>query len=418
MIGLQPFVNQRAAYLNTVTELIASAPAIDSLEVSDASPDPADPVTVTAWVRPAGSAIASVELYYRASPAEVYQRMAMSAGGGDQYSAVLPIAAVAGQRVAYYAAATAANSHSSVSFYPARTEWDPQYVEYTFGATGGVRITEWMYSGASGEFVEFTNTSDAPVDMTGWSFDDDHATPGAFDLSAFGVVQPDESVVITESPAESFRSDWGLGPNVKIIGELGAVNGNNLARNDEINLYDAGDVLVDRLRYGDQTFAGTIRTQNASGQTCCQFIGQNDVYHWELSALGDLFGSFAAATGDVGNPGSFDWSACAGCGTTSVIASAPHHPTTAWLAPAQPNPFSASTEILFGLDHESMVSFAIYDATGRQVRRLADRTFTTGSHRVLWDGTDGAGHRAPAGIYIARLVAGDEVALRKFVRVR
>ncbi len=34
--------------------------------------------------------------------------------------------------------------------------------------------------------------------MTGWSFDDNHGQPGAFSLSAFGIVQPGESVIITE----------------------------------------------------------------------------------------------------------------------------------------------------------------------------------------------------------------------------
>ncbi|HVP11421.1 MAG TPA: lamin tail domain-containing protein, partial [Phycisphaerae bacterium] len=43
---------------------------------------------------------------------------------------------------------------------------------------GPMQITEWMYQGANGEFVEFTNTGSTPVDMTGWSYDDDSAVPG------------------------------------------------------------------------------------------------------------------------------------------------------------------------------------------------------------------------------------------------
>ena len=45
-----------------------------------------------------------------------------------------------------------------------------------------VQITEWMdngnAAGSIGEFVELTNRGAAPVDMNGWSFDDDSAGGG------------------------------------------------------------------------------------------------------------------------------------------------------------------------------------------------------------------------------------------------
>ena len=132
----------------------------------------------------------------------------------------------------------------------------------------GMAITEWMYGGSTsvgGEFVEFTNLSNQAIDMTGWSFNDDQRIPGVFDLSDFGVVEPGESVILTEDPAEDFRQEWGLAPSVKIVGDLGNPNGRNLGRNDEINLYDHTDALVARLTYGDQAFPGTIRTQRVSG---------------------------------------------------------------------------------------------------------------------------------------------------------
>jgi hypothetical protein len=312
MIGLQQFVDQRGTFLNSQGELAAVGPTINSVLPSSATPDPAQTVTISASVTPAGSAISAVDLYYRPSPTGVYQRVSMNSLGGGVYSVDLPITGAAGQRVNYYVRAVAANTFLSQSFLPRQTEWDPMLVEYTFGATGGMRISEWMYSGVGGEFVEFTNVSQAPIDMTGWSMDDDHVTPGAFSLSAFGIVQPGESVVVTEAAAETFRTAWGLSPSVKIIGSLGVSSGNNLARNDEINLYDATNTLVDRLTYGDQTFPGTIRTQNISGQTCSSSIGQNDVSAWVLSTIGDQFGSFAATTGDRGSPGTYTSPSC-GC---------------------------------------------------------------------------------------------------------
>jgi hypothetical protein len=319
IIGLQQFITQRATFLGGSAELNAVGPTISDVQASSAAPDPAEPVVITAAVAPAGSAVASVELFYRPDASTGYLRVPMhddgASGDGETgdgvYGAPLPLVGAPGQRVAYYVGATAANAFGSASFLPALSERGPQYVEFTLGdAADAMRITEWMYQGTSGEFVEFTNMGDVPIDMTGWSFDDDHAVPGAFDLSGFGVVQPGESVVITEALPDGFRAAWGLGAEVKIIGELGAVTGNNLGRTDQIHLFNAGGELVDRLAYGDQIFPGSIRTQNASGQTCVESVGQDDVFTWELSAVDDAYGSFAASTGDVGTPGSYVAPSC------------------------------------------------------------------------------------------------------------
>lgn len=167
-------------------------------------------------------------------------------------------------------------------------------------AAAEIRITEWMYSGAGGEFVEFTNVGLEPVDLTGWSYDDDSQLIGEFDLSGFGLVQPGESVVLTENIAAAFRVIWSLPESVKVVGEYT----NNLGRADEINLFDADGNLADRLTYGDAVFPGTIRTQNASGNPLSNAaLGANDVTQWTLASVGDVYGSYAAAGGDVGNPG-------------------------------------------------------------------------------------------------------------------
>ncbi|QKK06986.1 MAG: lamin tail domain-containing protein [Planctomycetota bacterium] len=167
-------------------------------------------------------------------------------------------------------------------------------------ASAQIAITEYMYSANFAEYVEFTNVSNAPVDMTGWSYDDVSREPGTLDLSAFGVVAPGESVIITEEPADDFITVWGLS-GVKVIGEYT----NNLGRGDEINLYDAGDNLVDQLTYGDEDFPGTIRAQDFSGNPMPGAVGNNDIAGWVLAFEGDSFGSFLSAFGDVGNPGTY-----------------------------------------------------------------------------------------------------------------
>jgi|GEM_PF-516360 len=166
---------------------------------------------------------------------------------------------------------------------------------------GRMRITEFMYSGANGEFVEFTNVGDQPVDMTGWSYADSGRTPGDVALGAFGTVQPGESVILTETAPAAFRSAWGLCSGVKVIG------GNtvdNLGRGDEINLYDASQAQVDRLTFGDNVAGvGGPRTQNASAWPSAAALGQNQITGWTLSTVGDAEGSQASAGADVGSPG-------------------------------------------------------------------------------------------------------------------
>lgn len=169
--------------------------------------------------------------------------------------------------------------------------------------SGDIVITEWMYNGAGsgskGEFVEFTNVGPDAIDMTGWSFDDDSRIPGTISLSAFGVVAPGESAILTDETAEDFAAIWGLS-GVKIIGG----NTANLGRNDEINLYDAGANLVDRLTYGDEAFPGTVRTANQSCNIPATDYGYVVVQpSWVLATDGDSYGSKVSTRGEVGSPG-------------------------------------------------------------------------------------------------------------------
>ena len=175
-------------------------------------------------------------------------------------------------------------------------------------AHANVQITEWMYNANLGEYVEFTNLGNQPVDFMGWVYDDESrfssVGAGGFSLSGFGVVAPGETVVLTESTAAAFRSAWNLGAGVKVIGGYT----NNLGRNDEINLFNAGGQLVDRLRYGDSNYApGTIRTQNISGNpgSLADLAPFTVTTGWVLAFTGDTYGSYASTLGDVGNPGQF-----------------------------------------------------------------------------------------------------------------
>ncbi len=95
---------------------------------------------------------------------------------------------------------------------------------------------------------------------------------------------------------------WNLDASVKVLGEYT----NNIGRNDEINLFDGGSGLIDRLAYGDQDLPGTPRAQNFSVSVPRTMADQSALTAqtgWSLAFLGDEFGTYASTLGDLGNPG-------------------------------------------------------------------------------------------------------------------
>src|SRR5690606_25163872 len=69
-------------------------------------------------------------------------------------------------------------------------------------ASAQMRITEVQYKDS--EYIEFTNVGTTPVDMTGWSYDDDSRLAGRVSLTAFGVLAPGASAILCESSASAF----------------------------------------------------------------------------------------------------------------------------------------------------------------------------------------------------------------------
>jgi photosystem II stability/assembly factor-like uncharacterized protein len=75
-----------------------------------------------------------------------------------------------------------------------------------------------------------------------------------------------------------------------------------------------------------------------------------------------------------------------------------------------PNPFPQSTTISFTLPAASYISFNLFDATGREVARIASGYFGAGTHEVPF-----ARGNLPAGVYFYRLVANGSIETRAMV---
>lgn len=78
-----------------------------------------------------------------------------------------------------------------------------------------------------------------------------------------------------------------------------------------------------------------------------------------------------------------------------------------------PNPFNPTTTIEFTLLYPQYVQLTVYSIPGQQVTTLAAGPYAAGIHQVRFDGSTVA-----SGVYVYRLVAGDQVETRKMVLVR
>lgn len=84
----------------------------------------------------------------------------------------------------------------------------------------------------------------------------------------------------------------------------------------------------------------------------------------------------------------------------------------------QTNPFRERTGIAYASPGGGRTRLAVYDALGRRVATLVDRTQGPGRHLAAWDGRDDGGALVPAGVYLVRLEAAHAVRSQKVLRLR
>ena len=89
------------------------------------------------------------------------------------------------------------------------------------------------------------------------------------------------------------------------------------------------------------------------------------------------------------------------------------------LFPAIPNPFTHETALSFELAAPHSVTLTVYDARGREVRRIVSGDFAAGTYRAAWNATDKSGGRVGSGVYFVRLeVAGRTINAQRVVLLR
>ncbi len=84
-------------------------------------------------------------------------------------------------------------------------------------------------------------------------------------------------------------------------------------------------------------------------------------------------------------------------------------PSSLLLAPAYPNPFSETLTVQVSAPPSAAFQVGAYDLLGRRVATLFSGNGTGRLQSLTWDGTNDAGQRLAAGVYLLRLQAGPDM---------
>lgn len=99
--------------------------------------------------------------------------------------------------------------------------------------------------------------------------------------------------------------------------------------------------------------------------------------------------------------------------TTGIKGKGTPIPQSFQLLQNYPNPFNPTTVIKYNLPERTFVDLSVYDVLGRKVKTLVRGFREAGTYEAKLEGGD-----MPSGIYLYRLVAGQDVLVRKAVLVK
>lgn len=83
-----------------------------------------------------------------------------------------------------------------------------------------------------------------------------------------------------------------------------------------------------------------------------------------------------------------------------------------------PNPFNATTNFVFDVPSDKLVTLTIYDLLGKEIVRLVDRKMPAGSYTATWNGLDRNGNQMSTGIYFYALKIGNVTKVKRMTLVK
>ncbi len=217
---------------------------------------------------------------------------------------------------------------------------------------------------------------------------------------------------ISENAAGQLGNGYSSYPSIN--GDGGAVafqsDANNLVAGDingcsDIFVYRAGEPpCIERVSLRDRSVVGEGEPPDGNGRSWHPAIdagGQLTAFEsWSSDLVADDTNGVADIFVRESDP----------------LAVGPLQPNVLALA-AWPNPLrcEAGVELSFALPAATGIRAEVFDAAGHRLRLLAAGPRGAGPGALRWDARDAEGRSAPAGVYLVRLQAGAQVALRKLV---
>lgn len=138
-----------------------------------------------------------------------------------------------------------------------------------------------------------------------------------------------------------------------------------------------------------------------AGVTLANHLSVSTVYFWRVQAL----------SGTLAGP----WSNIRRFTTSSVLSvnDKERIPSEFILYQNYPNPFNPTTKIKFGLPKTGIVQLLLYDALGREVKKILNGELEAGYHEVEFTSTG-----LSSGIYFYRIKSGSFTSIRKMILLK
>jgi len=95
-----------------------------------------------------------------------------------------------------------------------------------------------------------------------------------------------------------------------------------------------------------------------------------------------------------------------------------HIPRKFYLEQNYPNPFNPITKLKYVLPKDSFVDIKVYDILGNIIKNLVHNLKKSGSHSIIWDGTNNQGKSVSAGIYLYRIHTGNFTQTKKMILLK
>lgn len=105
-------------------------------------------------------------------------------------------------------------------------------------------------------------------------------------------------------------------------------------------------------------------------------------------------------------------------GTVGIADNQNNLPTEFKLGQNYPNPFNPETNIEYQLPMPGLVSLAIYNILGQNVRTLVSGYQEAGFYSAHWNGANESGQRVPSGIYFYHVAVGDFSQTKKMMMLK